>query len=218
MRRIVVALSLAVLALAGWLTPHALAQNAKASGTVTAVTAKSITVMSSGKRLTFVVDPSTDVIVLGGSTSSTLKESTGKPGASVAASIKVGNPVEITYYEKGSARHAAVIRRIDATAALREKSTANKPASSSGTVEAVSASSLTISGSAAGDATFKQTFNIDSNTKVIAVGAGTAAAASGGKIRITEVVARGDRVNVSYLAKGNSLLAAEIRVTAKANK
>jgi hypothetical protein len=211
-----VALTLSALALAGWFAPPALAQNAKASGTVTAVTAKSITVLSSGKRITFVVDPSTDVVVLGGSTSSVSKESTGKPGASVAATIKVGNPVEITYYEKGTARHAAVIRRIDATAALREKSVANKPLSASGTVESVSASSLTIAGAAAGDG--KQTFNIDSSTKVIAVGAGTAAAASGGKIRITEVVARGDRVNVSYLAKGNSLLAAEIRVTAKANK
>jgi hypothetical protein len=211
-----VALSLAALAISGWLAPQALAQNAKASGTVTAVTAKSITVLSSGKRITFVVDPSTDVIVLGGSTSTIRKESSGKPGASVATTIKVGNPVEITYYEKGSVRHAAVIRRIDATAALREKSVANKPLSASGTVETVNASSLTIAGAAAGGG--KQTFSIDSSTKVIGVGAGTAAAASGGKIRITEVVARGDRVNVSYLAKGNSQLAAEIRVTAKANK
>src|SRR5438093_667769 len=67
-----------------------------------------------------------------------------------------------------------------------------------GKVTAVTATSLTISGSSGGGATFTQTFVIDPTTKVVGKGAGTAAAKSGGKIAVTEVVHSGDTVNVSF--------------------
>jgi hypothetical protein len=48
------------------------------------------------------------------------------------------------------------------------------------------------------------------------VGAGTAAAAAGGKISITNVVGKGDRVTVTYRKMGDALQATEILVRTKA--
>ena len=75
---------------------------------------------------------------------------------------------------------------------------------------------MTITGAAGGGATFTQSFTIQPSTKVIAKGAGTAAAAQGGKITITDAVAAGDRVSVSYHDAGSALQASEVRVTVKA--
>jgi len=83
--------------------------------------------------------------------------------------------------------------------------------SATGTVDSVSATSLVISGSMSGG-TFKQTFTVDAETKVVGTGAGTAAAAKGGRIAITDFVKTGDRVTVSYHKMGTSLHAAEVRV------
>jgi hypothetical protein len=74
---------------------------------------------------------------------------------------------------------------------------------------------LEISGSMSGGS-FKQTFTIDGSTKVVAIGAGTAAAAKGGKVAVTDIVGKGDRVAVTYHKVGTGLHAAEIRVTQKA--
>ena len=84
-----------------------------------------------------------------------------------------------------------------------------------GLVSSVTTTSLTVSGSAGGGATSSRTYAIDSDTKVIAKGGGTAAAASGGKVLITDIVAAGDRVSVSYRLMGDMLHATEVRVTAK---
>jgi hypothetical protein len=75
---------------------------------------------------------------------------------------------------------------------------------------------MTISGNSGSGATFTQTFTIDGSTKVIGKGAGTAAAAAGGKTVVTDLVGTGDHVSVTYHAAGNALHAAEIRVTNKA--
>ena len=48
------------------------------------------------------------------------------------------------------------------------------------------------------------------------MGAGTAAAAKGGKIAITDIVGKGDQVTVTYHKMGASSHAAEVRVTRKA--
>lgn len=84
-----------------------------------------------------------------------------------------------------------------------------------GTVESVTLTSLSVKGSAGGGATSMRTYAIDPDTKVIAKGAGTAAAASGGKILITDVVSAGDKVSVSYHLMGDMLHATEVRVTTK---
>jgi hypothetical protein len=87
---------------------------------------------------------------------------------------------------------------------------------SNGTVKSVTANAISISGSSGAGATFTQSFTIEPSTKVIAKGAGTAAAAKGGKLVLTEAVAAGDRVSVSYHEGGGALQASEVRVLTKA--
>jgi len=81
---------------------------------------------------------------------------------------------------------------------------------SEGLVKSVSASSMTISGST-GKATFTQTFTIDTKTKVVGKGVGTATAQKGGRAKITEIVSAGDTVAV-WFTKGSddSLHASEV--------
>ena len=83
---------------------------------------------------------------------------------------------------------------------------------STGTVKAVSADSLTVSGAGGKE----MMFAVDASTKVVATGAGTKSAAAGGKLVITDAVKMGDRVTVSYHDMGGKMHAAEVRVTAKA--
>jgi hypothetical protein len=77
---------------------------------------------------------------------------------------------------------------------------------------------LTITGSMGPDVTFKQVIGFDSATKIVAEGAGTAAAKSGGKLVLTDQLGPGDRVTVTYQAKGNTLHASEIRVRQRVKK
>lgn len=218
MRWTVVAIPVAALSLVAWLTPQALAQDTKTAGSVTAMAASSITVTSSGKNMTFTVNTDTEVIARGGSTASRAAKRTGKAGANLAELVKVGDSVEVTHRQRNGAMYAAVIRRVDAATAVRGAKADDKTASSNGMVDSVSGTMLTISGSTGGGGTFKQTFTIDGSTKVIAVGAGTAAAAGGGRISVTDVVGRGDRVSISYHPVGDTLHASEIRVREKAKK
>jgi hypothetical protein len=92
---------------------------------------------------------------------------------------------------------------------------ADKTQHASGTVTSVSLTSVTIGGGAGGGAKFTRTFAVDSDTKVVAKGAGTAAAAMGGRTAITDMVGNGDRVTISYHKMGEMNHAAEVRVTAK---
>jgi hypothetical protein len=48
-------------------------------------------------------------------------------------------------------------------------------------------------------------------------GAGTAAAAKGGKAPFTEIIKAGDHVTVSYHVKGDALHASDVHVTMKAS-
>ena len=93
----------------------------------------------------------------------------------------------------------------------------DRPESANGTVDSFSGSTLAISGSA-GSGTFKQSFTVDANTRVIAMGASTAAEAKGGKVAIADFVGIGDQVTVSYRKAGSGLHADEVRVRAKAPK
>jgi hypothetical protein len=86
---------------------------------------------------------------------------------------------------------------------------------SMGTVKSVAADSITISGSSGGGASFTQTFTIDPNTKVVGKGAGTATAAKGGKAHLSDLIANGDRVSISYHKMGDTLHASDVRVTMK---
>lgn len=214
MSRIAFAVSVVALALAGWFAPHIAAQDTKsARGTVTAMTADGITVKAGAQELRFAVDAKTLLEASGAGTAAKKAAVAGRPGPKLADFIKVGDAVDVSYHEAGML--ATRVRKVSSPGPGGGTTSEPKAEMSNGTVDAVTATSLTVAGSVSGGA-FKQTFTIDRGTKVIGHGAGTAAQAAGGKMVITDYVTKGDRVSVSYHAVGDSLHATEVRVTAKA--
>jgi hypothetical protein len=215
MRRTFAALALGALVLAGWPTTPAFAQGTKtARGSVAALAADSINVKVQNVDMKFVVDSKTTVEARGAGTKSKAAQRAGMAGPKLSDVVKVGDAVEVSYHDVGGTLHASKIRAVADPGPATAAAAASK--TSSGTVKSVSPTSMSISGTAGGGATFDQTFTIDAKTKVIGKGAGTAAAAKGGKVAITDLVAAGDRVSVSFHDMGGTLHAAEVRVTTKA--
>jgi hypothetical protein len=215
MRRMVVAVPLAALLLVGWLTPATAQDTKSARGSVTAMTADTLTVKAGEREMKFTIDAKTTVTAEGAGTAAREAEKAGKGGVKLGDVVKVGDAVEVSYHEMGSTLHAARVRRVASPGPGGGTTSDQKSETANGTVDSVTTSSLTISGSAGGGATSKQTFTLDSNTKLVAAGAGTAAAKSG-KLVITEFVGPGDQVTVTYHKMGNTLHAAEVRVRQKA--
>jgi hypothetical protein len=213
-----------LLALIAWCVPQQVgAQGTKsARGTVTAMAGDSLTVKAGTQEMKFTVDASTVVTAEGGSTATRAAEAKGGKGPKMSDLIKVGDAVEVGYREKGGTMVAANVRKVPSAGAgggsTSEQRAAEKTQTASGTVESVTAGMLTITGSGGGGSTFKQSYTVDSNTRVVGTGVGTAAAAKGGKVSFTEYVGKGDRVTVTYQATGNTLHAEEVRVTQKAGK
>ena len=214
MRRLLLAVPVAALSVVGWPTTHALAQDTKtARGTLTAMAADSVTVKVGTADMKFSVDSKTNVEAPGAGGKARQAAAAGKAGPKLAEVLKVGQAVEVSYHDMGGTLHAAMIKRVSSAG------DAGAPGkTSTGKVTAVSAASLTIAGSASGGATFSQTFTIDPKTTVTGRGAGTAAAAKGGKTVATDLIATGDTVSVSYREEGATLHASSVRVTAKAAK
>jgi len=216
MKRTLIALALGALAVAGWPTTPSIAQETKmARGTVTAIAPDSVTVKVGTQDMKFGVDSKTRVEATGAGTAARQAQAAGQPGAKLSDVVKVGQAVAVSYTEMGGSLHASSIRAIASVGAagggvVPDTKTAN------GTVKSVAATTMTIEGSSGAGATFTQTFTIDGSTKVVGRGAGTASAAAGGKTAVTDLVGTGDRVSVSYHTTGNTLHAAEIRVTSKA--
>jgi hypothetical protein len=216
MRRTLLALVAAAIGIVTWPTVPVFAQQNtnRTRGTVSALGADSITVKVRDQEMKFSVTPRTVVEAKGAGTKERQAQAAGKPGPKLSEVVKTGEPVEVSYVD--AAGGALRATRIRAIASAGEPSEA-KPSEmvASGTVKSVAANTLTISGSAGGGATFTQSFTIDPTTKVVAKGAGTAAAAKGGKLAITEAVGAGDRVSVSYHEGGGGLQASEVRVVMK---
>lgn len=223
MRRTILRLSLAAFTLVGFISVSLAAQDTKnARGTVTAMAADTITVKAGEREMKFAVDAKTVVTAEGAGTASREAAASGK-SLKLADIVKVGDAVEVSYHETGATMHAARIRKIPSAGSGGGGTSDERAATSSdtanGTVQTVSSSSLTITGSAGGSGKFTQTFSIDTNTKVVAEGAGTAAAAAAAKgkpMGVTDYLATGDQVTVTYQKKGDTLLATTIRVTRKA--
>ena len=216
MKRTLIALALVSLAAAAW--PARLdAQEAKmARGTVSAVAADSLTVKVGATDMKFTVDSKTAVEAVGAGTKTRQAQAAGAAGPKLSEVLKIGQPVTVSYTESGGSNHATRIRAISSLPAEPSAASgAGGAKTANGTVKTIAATSMTISGSSGSGATFTQTFVIDGTTKVIGKGAGTAAAAAGGKTVVTELVGTGDTVSVSYHTTGNTLHAAEIRVTNK---
>jgi Domain of unknown function (DUF5666) len=219
MRRIVLAGS--VLALVTWLAPQPVAAQAEktARGTVTAIAGNTLSVKAGTSEMKFAVDAKTIVTAEGGSTANRAAAEKGT-GPKLSELVKVGDAVEVSYHETGATLHAARVRRIPSVGAggggTSEARAAAKSETSNGTVESISGSALTITGTSGGGSTFKQTFTIDSKTVLVGEGVGTAAAKAGGKLSFTDQVTKGDRVAVTYRQVGNILHADEVRITLKA--
>lgn len=213
MRTTLVALTLAALSIVWWPTA-AIAEDLKITrGTITALDGRSLTVKAGDHEMTFSVDNKTMVEARGASTKSARAAATGKPGPNLADVLSTGQAVAVTYNDMAGTLHATEIKAI----AKASASNANPDSMrSNGVVTSKGGDWLTIHGSSGSGATFDQTFKVDGSTKVFRTGAGTAAAAKGGKAPFSEIVVNGDHVSVGYHKLGDALIAADIRVTMKA--
>jgi hypothetical protein len=216
MRRTLVALPLALVAVITLHPTSVRAQDKTARGTVTAMAGDSITVKAADGDMKFSVDTSTAVVARGAGTKAGRAAAAGQAGPKLSDVVKVGQGVEVTYSGMGASMHATQIRAVAAGAGGGASAGGAKTQTASGTVSSVSLTSISIGGGAGGGAKFSRTFAVDASTNVVARGAGTAAAASGGRTAITDIIANGDHVSISYSAMGGMNHASEIRVTAKA--
>jgi hypothetical protein len=80
-----------------------------AMGTVTAVTANSLTVKSKAESLTFTVDKETSVNAKGATHKTMELKKDGKPSM-VTEFVKVGDAVTVSYHDLGATKHASLIR------------------------------------------------------------------------------------------------------------
>jgi hypothetical protein len=198
------------------LTAQAAAQDTRsARGTVTAVGGDSITVKAGDRELKFTIDAKTVLTASGAGTAERRADAAGKPGLRVADFVKAGDAVEVTYQETGM--RATNIRRVSSPGGGGGSVSGDRAETANGTVDSLTASSLVISGST-GSASFKQTFAIDASTRVVAVGASTAAAGKGGKVVLSDFVGVGDQVTVTYRKAGSGVHADEVRVRSKGLK
>jgi hypothetical protein len=219
MKSTVIALTLTTLSVLLGSSSPASADEAKvARGTVAAIGAKSVTVKVGDQDMTFAVDSKTLVETRGGSTKSGQAAAAGKRGPQLSELIAAGQPVAVTYTGTAGALHATGIKTIPKSAAAPAGTKAENAGEkkSAGVVKSMGADWITINGSGGGGSSFEQTFKIGSTTKVFAKGAGTAAAAKGGKMPFADILTSGDHVSVSYRVQGDSLLASDVHVTMKA--
>lgn len=216
MQTILLGISFALLSVIWWPTPYALAADTKvARGAVVAISDSSLSVKVRDQEMKFSVDSQTVVEARGAGTKMRSARENGKAGVPITDVIKVGENVAVTYHDMNGVLHASAVRRMPAGGASGIAEAGPTPITT-GTVQSIGANSITVVGTGGGGSVFTQRFVVDEHTKVFAKGAGTAAAANGGRLPFTEIVASGDRVTVSYHKIGGELHAANIRVTMQA--
>lgn len=207
MKRTLLTVSVIVLALGSYASRAFAAEPKVVRGTITAVAAESVSITAGTQAMKFNVDSTTHVEAAGAGTKARAAQAAGKSGVKLTDVIQAGQSVEISYSENNGALHATSIRRISKMAAVDPTGASE----AHGKVTAVSASSLTIAGASAG-AKFTQTYAIDPSTHVIGKGVGTTMASKGGRASISDVIAVGDSVTVSYRPGNDAPHASEIRV------
>jgi hypothetical protein len=214
-RRALVIPLLATLVLAGPLgLRSATAQSKTARGTVVAASDASLTVKAGAREMTFAIDKNTVVSAPGAGTKTRRARAAGASGIKLTDAVKTGGAVVVTYREANGSMRATQVRPVSsAGAGGGTTSDAAAPAEkrATGKVKSVAADSLTITGGGK-----DWTFSIDPSTKVLGKGAGTKAAAAGGRTAITSLVRTGDTVSVSYREAGAAMQATSVRVTVKA--
>jgi hypothetical protein len=215
MKSTILALALTVISMILWPSTSAVAQEEKvARGTITAIGGGSLSMQVAGTVMNFSVDRQTRVDAPGASTKARQANAAGKAGPHLGDVLKVGQSVAVTYRDAGGPLRASLVRAIPSAGRAGGSVKTVSEMHSVGTVKAVFADSITISGNGGG-ASFTQTFKIGPDTTVVGKGAGTAAAARGGRVPLSNLIAAGDRVSVAYWTDGADLRASDVRVTLK---
>jgi co-chaperonin GroES (HSP10) len=214
MRRISSVLFVALLLVSGGLLSPLLAQDKSARGTITAIGADSVTIKTADREMKFMVDAKTVLTASGAGTAARKATASGKPGLNLTDYVKTGDTVEVAYQESGGTMRATSIRPT-AGASPTSSASGAKSETANGTVDSINKATLTISGTIGGGGSFKQSYSIDANTRVVAEGAGTASAKQQGKVSLTDFVGVGDQVTVTYRSTASGLHADEVRVRAK---
>ena len=91
-----------------------------AMGTVSAVSADSLTVKGKTGEWTFAVDKSTDVTATGASHKSAAMKDEKKP-TTITEFVKVGDNVSVKYHDMGATKHAASVAVRSSTPAAAKK-------------------------------------------------------------------------------------------------
>ena len=216
MRRVFVpAIQVLALVAFGWSGVVLGAQETKtARGTVTAIAGESVTVKVGATDMKFMVDAAKTVIEAAGAGTKTRQaQAAGGAGPKLSDVVKVGQAVEVSYMDAGANHMAARIRATSTVGAGGGGVASAKPAAkiSTGTVKSVAANMLTISGAGRKDVMFM----VDAKTSVTGTGVGTKTKALGGKAAITDLVASGDKVSVSFTGEGDKMMASAVRITVK---
>lgn len=220
MRRMLLALPIAALSLIASPTPNATAQDTKiAKGTVMEVGGTSLSVKVRDQEMKFNIDSKTKVDAPGAGTKTKQANAAGQSGPHLGDVVKVGQAVAVTYQDTTEDLHASRVQVIlSAGSGGGSISAVSSELISNGTVQSMTADSITITGSSGGGASFTQTLIVDAKTKVVGKGASTKVAPKGGKAPFAELIATGDKVSVSYHKTGSTLTASDVRVTMKAMK
>ena len=214
-RAFVLAIPIFALLVPVWSGTVLKAQGSKtARGTVTALAGDSVTVKVGAADMKFSVDSKTVVEASGAGTKNRRAQAAGVAGPKLSDIVKVGQAVEVTYMDAGANHMATRIRATSSPGAGGGSVAAAKPAvkTAAGTVKSVAANMLTISGAGGTD----MMFSVNAATRVSGTGVGTKTKAAGGRAAITDLVASGDRVSVSYTGEGTTMMAATVRITVKA--
>jgi hypothetical protein len=193
-------------------TPAA-AQTKEARGTAVAVSDSSLTVKVADKEMKFTVDAKTVVGAPGAGRATRDAQAKGETGIKLTNIVKTGSGVIVTYREANGAMVATEVRSVPAATAGSAAPSANSTSTATGKVKSATGSTLVIT-----DNGKDSTFTVDSNTKVLGKGAGTATRQAGGTISFATLVGVGDTVSVSYTGSGQAMHATEVRVTVDASR
>lgn len=180
------------------------AQDKEARGSVTAVSDSSLTIAAGERSMTFIVDRSTKLEIKAAARQTRQVGSGNTAGVTMTQYLKVGNPVLVHYKEADGRMTALSVRPVSTPG----DGTAAEPAKvANGTVKAVTLSQVTLASQGK-----DLTFAITKDTDVLARGASKTTKAAGGKTTIADFIHNGDDVSISYLERGGTMTASEIRV------
>ena len=213
MRRAIVTLAAALVTLIASVAIAA-PQDKTARGKITAVSGSSITLDVKGQPMTLSVDPKTEVIAKGAGTKTQEAQRTTGANPKLTDLAKVGDNVEVTYSEAGGTMMAKTIRKISTVPSDPAMASSAASKHLEGVISDVSASSLTVK-PATGDA---MQFMVDAKTRITGTGLSTMTRekqAKGEAVTLTDAVASGDTVEVTYTATDDMKHATAVRIIKK---